>query len=105
MPRKIILYVISKEIPFHNGEPSHLPTCDNTNVPLSITIKSDTAPCHFVSTSYTDNSLEYSVVKILYTNNSAYKIKSTQVRNHQYRVGEGVGLLLGATDVNDGYGT
>jgi hypothetical protein len=28
-------------------------------------------PCHFVSTSYTDNFLEYSVIPLLHTNNSA----------------------------------
>jgi hypothetical protein len=38
--------------------------CGNTNVPLSIIIKSDTAPCQFVNTGYTKkNVLEYSVWK------------------------------------------
>jgi hypothetical protein len=32
-------------------------------------------PCHFVCISYTDDSLEYSIVKILYTNNYAAKNK------------------------------
>lgn len=36
--------------------------CGYTNVPLSILIKCDTAPYHFIS-GYKDNSLEYSVVK------------------------------------------
>jgi hypothetical protein len=34
--------------------------CGNTNVPLSIIIKSGTAQCHFVYTGFTNNSLEYS---------------------------------------------
>jgi hypothetical protein len=47
-----------------------------SDAPLSIIIESDTTPCHFVSTSYTDNFLEYSVIKIMYTNNSALTNKT-----------------------------
>jgi hypothetical protein len=35
-----------------------------------------TVPCHFVSTCYTNESLEYSVVEILYTNSSALRNKT-----------------------------
>lgn len=42
----------------------------NTNVPLCIIIKSTYSDMPFVSTCYTENSLEYSSIKILYTNNS-----------------------------------
>jgi hypothetical protein len=35
-------------------------------MPLSIIIRSDTAPCHFVSTRCTDNSLEYSFIPFPY---------------------------------------
>jgi hypothetical protein len=38
---------------------------------LIIVIKYDTAPFHFLSTGYTDSSLEYSVAQTPYTNNSA----------------------------------
>jgi hypothetical protein len=55
-----------------------------------IIIKCDTEPCRFVSTGFTSKSLDYSVLKILYTNNSALT-KFTQVRNHLQQLKEGVG--------------
>jgi hypothetical protein len=69
-------------VKYHLPLPTIHNTCGNTNVLLRIIISSDTAPCRFVSTSYTDNSLEYSVVKVLYTNNSALTNKIYLVRNH-----------------------
>jgi hypothetical protein len=45
-------------------------------LPLSIIIKSDTAPSYFVITGYTDNFLEYSFIKILHTSDSALTSKN-----------------------------
>jgi hypothetical protein len=60
----------------HLHQPPTTNICTNTNVLLIIIITSDIAQYHFASTSYTKNSLEYSVVKILYTNNSVLTNKS-----------------------------
>jgi hypothetical protein len=43
--------------------PSSVNICVNTNVPLSIILKFDTAPCHFLSSGNTGNSVEYPVSK------------------------------------------
>jgi hypothetical protein len=74
--------------------------CGNANIPLSVIIKPDTAPCHFVSTSYTDNLLEYSVVKILNTNNSVLTNKTHSGKKPLTVTWDGNGLLLGVSGVN-----
>jgi hypothetical protein len=57
----------------------HSPT--SVAILLCIIIKSDSEPCYSVFTCCTNNFLEYSVVKVLYTNNSVLT-KLTQVGNH-----------------------
>jgi hypothetical protein len=44
-----------------NATPSSSNFCGNKSVPLSVIIKSDTAPCYFVCTSCTNISLEFSL--------------------------------------------
>jgi hypothetical protein len=63
-------------------------------------VKSNTAPCHFVSTGYTDNSLDYSVVKVLYTNISALtKALWYSFKEQPLATVGGSGLLLGVISV------
>jgi hypothetical protein len=52
----------------HPYKPPSAVLCSNTNVLLSIIIKSDTVLCDLFSTSYVDSPLEYLVVKILFIN-------------------------------------
>jgi hypothetical protein len=74
---------------YFKGSPTLATTCQylwQYNVPLSIIIKSNTVPCHLVSTHYTDITLEYLVVKIH--------------QQHLQHLREGAGLLLGVSGVN-----
>jgi hypothetical protein len=57
-------------------QPPSANICGNINVPLNIMIMSDTVPCHFVSSGYTVNSLEHTVLQVLYTNNNALTNKT-----------------------------
>jgi hypothetical protein len=93
---KEISYATSEGISWQNAIPAshHQPTCGDTNVPLSIRIKYDAAPCHFVSTGYTDNSLEYLGVQTPYTNNSAFTTKTYSGKKPFIATRRGVGLLL-----------
>jgi hypothetical protein len=71
-----IPYVISKGISQQNTTPAccYLSTSEASK-------NSDMLPCHFTSTSYTDNTLECSVAKLLYIYSFCFKkVKPTQVR-------------------------
>jgi hypothetical protein len=57
-------------------------------------------PHHFISTSYTDNYLEQSVVKFCAPTTTALTKKPNQVRNHLQHLREGDGSLLGVSGVN-----
>jgi hypothetical protein len=81
----------------HPYKPPSAVFCSNTNVLLSIIIKSDTVLCDLFSTSYVDSPLEYLVVKILFMNTSTLTYKTYSCNSN---TGEEVGLLLGNNSVN-----
>jgi hypothetical protein len=74
-------------------------TNGNINVSLSIKIKSNTVPCYIVFTGCMDNSLQYSFLKILYTNKSVLT-NPTEVRNHLQWLRVGVILFCWVRGVN-----
>jgi hypothetical protein len=74
--------------------------CGGVNVLLSVVIKSSTAPCHFVFTNCTDNSWEYSVLKVLHIDDYVLTSKLFSSKKPPVQLREGVGMLFGVSSVD-----